>query len=108
MRYSATVLRRTVSDPDAFGNPGTSYVESSELTVVGLAPVGSAEAVPGRDEVELSWDVYTRATGSQLPSALDRLRIGEVIYEVIGSPQLWTSARSGPSGAVIRARRIEG
>lgn len=60
------------------------------VTVAGVfAPGGSTEATGGQDQVTTQPTVFLPSPG---PSAIDRIAVDGVTYEVTGKPQDWSSA----------------
>lgn len=79
-----TVVTRTVSSRDAYGNDVST---TSTVVVDGVfAPGGSVERLAGGDTVTTQPTVYLP---SPAPKAVDAVTVAGVTYEVDGQPQTW-------------------
>lgn len=100
-----TVVRRIKSGTDSLGND----VWTEERTdVLGLFNPGtSAELVQGQDVITTQPSVYL-PTGTDV-TAIDRVEIAGLSYEVDGLPVSWVSPFSSwAPGVEVKLRRVTG
>ena len=101
---------RPGSDVDRYGDTlvdWSTVSAASVLTGCAVAPATSAENNDGRSAVVDVVDVYAAVGADVLPS--DRLVIRGLVYEVVGSPEVWRSPFSGwEAGVKITARKVDG
>lgn len=104
------VLRPTLSEPNARNTRARVYPYSPTHTVWAkqFAPGGQPEAhEPGRNPVQAAPTLYLLA-GSDV-TEYDRVSVHGRIYDVDGSPDHWTNARTGRQhGIVVRLKSVEG
>lgn len=100
-----TLLRRTVSGQDAFGNDV--MAETSTVVLGAFAPGGSSEVTQGQDVVITQPTVYLPAGTAVTPA--DGVEIAGDRYEVDGSPNDWLNPFTGSQpGVEVRLRRVTG
>lgn len=100
-----TVVRRVKSGTDALGND----VWTEESTdVLGLFnPGSSSELVQGQDVLTVQPSVYL-PTGTDV-SAIDRVEVAGLSYEVDAEPVSWASPFSSwQPGVEVKLRRVTG
>jgi len=102
---TVTLVGRTVSGQDAYGNDVYTEVQS---TVPGVfAPGGSTEQVQGQDMVISQPTVYLPA-GTDV-TAVDAVIVGSVRYDVDGAPSDWRSPFTGwQAGVQVRLKSVTG
>jgi hypothetical protein len=101
-----TLSRRTLAEPDEFGND--TYIDVP-VPVPGcvVQPAGSSEDTQFTDQVSTSITVFM-PYGTEV-SVLDALVINGVRYEIEGIPQQWRSPFSGHTSPIqVRASLITG
>lgn len=100
-----TLHSRTVTGQDTYGNDVLTDVTST--TVGAFAPTGSTELIQGQDTVITQPSVYLPA-GTDV-TALDRVTIRGVTYDVDGTPQDWRHPVTGwQPGIVVRLQNVTG
>lgn len=110
---AVTIVRRTVSGQDAYGNDV--YAET-QIVVQGVALwLGSGtgggkaglEDIRGRDTVTI--DLTAIMPPGTVVYATDRVLARGDLYEVVGTPVAWVSPLTGADGGVEAAlRRVTG
>ena len=98
-----TVLRRTVTGQDSYGNDTVTWTEE-DVAGVPVWP-GDANAAGGNERVQARDMVLTGMTVG-LPygfaiTAYDRIRVRGAVYEVNGEPASWRSPLTGTEAGVI-------
>lgn len=90
---------------DKFGDPLDPPEAATETVSDGwlFAPGGSAELHDGQESVDTDVQLYrVGSPGDEQILPTDRIRVREVLYEVVGEPAVWRL------GTVIRLRRFAG
>lgn len=102
-------LKRYLPDgsEDAHGNAVPGYGPAVDLPVYGIAPYGSTEPTPDRDETDTRVEIYCPPDTQISPR--DVLIDVDKTYEVIGVVSDFTRGPYGARfGVVYVARRVEG
>ena len=94
-----TVIRP--APPAKHGNPGGPPTEPDIDGCVGW-PAGSAENDNRGTVVEADY-TYLLPPGSDITAA-DRVRLDDVVYEVVGTPQRWAPISASDGGVVVDLR----
>lgn len=104
---TATFQARAVTGQDVYGNDvyGTTSVDVPGCI---FAPGISAEIVAGRDTVTTQPSLYT-PVGTDV-TALDRVIVNGVAYEVDGTPEVYAPPFPTPAfwGPVVKLREVTG
>lgn len=93
------LCRRTQPPADAWGDTPRAWAPPELLPVLDAAPASTEDAQEHREESKMNWTLYLPSGASA--SALDRVLVDGIPYEVIGDSAEWGL------GAVITIRRIE-
>ena len=100
---SVSLVRRTVTGQDAFGNDV--YAAVSTVVPGAFAPGGSTEQVQGQDVLITQPTVYL-PPGTDV-SAVDAIDVAGDRYEVDGSPNHWSNPFTGHAfGVEVRLKRV--
>ena len=102
-RVTVTVVRRTPTGRDDYGN--ATFTEST--TTIGdclVAWTGVAEDQADADRTSDRATVYD-PSGSWPSTAVDRVELGGLRWEVDGTPMLWPGS---VGGVVVELRRVSG
>lgn len=104
---TVTILSRTVTSQDAYGNDVYTAVET-DVPGCAFAPAGSIELIQGQNTVIEQPTVYL-ATGTPAPAPTDRLRVRGDLYDVDGKPQEFHNPfTNNTPGPVVRLERVTG
>lgn len=100
-----TLRQRVKSGTDALGNDVWS---TQDTTVIGaFAPGSSVELVQGGDVLTVQPTVYL--PHGSVVSAVDAVLVGDDLYEVDGSPNLWGSPLTAwQPGVEVKLKRVTG
>jgi hypothetical protein len=103
---TVTLIKRSVSGVDAFGNDTYSETTFAVSPCV-IQPSGSTEDIQWTDEVATDLTVFV-PYGTDV-NAVDAVEIGNVRYEVQGDNSTWISPFSGHTSPIqMRVRKVTG
>lgn len=98
------ILRRSVTGKDATNDDVIGFVASKTVDAA-VQPVTQSELVVGRDTAIGDWNIFLPA--GTVIEAYDRIRWGEMTFEVIGPPVTW-SGLAGADYVQAGGRWVEG
>lgn len=102
---TVTLITRAVTGQDNYGND--IYGETTSTVVGAFAPAGSSELVQGQDTVIDRPTVYL-PSGTDV-SAVDAVQINGDRYQVVGTPNDWSSPFTGwAAGVEVRLEKVTG
>lgn len=103
---TVTLVQRTVSGKDEYGNDTYSEVQTDIPNCV-FVPSSSTEIIQFTDQVATSVTVFV-PYGTDV-DYLDAVIVGGIRYEVQGEPSVWMSPFSGHTSPIqINANRVLG
>lgn len=101
-----TLLHGAVTSTDGYNNDVVTY--TSEQTTAAFVPGARSEATEGTEETITTGEVYFTDLDISV-SALDRIVIGSVTFEVTGDPSQWQSPFTQVrSPVMVHVRQVKG
>ena len=106
--HTVTVLSANpTTDYDEYGNPVPGAPIEDEQGVYGWAPAGTSEALDRQQQVTHDLDLY--APSGFRVSVVDRVRVGDVVYDVSGEVQDFNHGPFGfRPGVRVKLNRVTG
>lgn len=107
MSERVTSLTATTTT-DRYGNTVEDWSTPTRRTFDALVAPATAEDYATQAQAGTSWDFRVYSTKPVTVTAVDRLLIRGLEYEVAGEPEVWRFMAGGNAGTVINARRRRG
>jgi head-tail adaptor len=97
------ILRRSVTGKDSTNDDVVAF-PASETVDASVQPASQSELQAGRDTAIGDWNIFLPP--GTVVEAYDRIRWGDITFEVIGPPVTWSSL-AGPDHVQLTARWVQ-